>query len=286
MRKAFLYIIAVALATSCSVDMMDSSRMGSISLSLSSDVEVVTGTKADAIDCSEFLVDIYGTTYFDSQAYEKQYVYGSMPESITIPFGYYYVSAQNCTEADAEDGTGKVRYYGVSNQIDVLSNTTVPVPIICTMANGKTSMIFDESFTEDFTNISVSFTIGDRTVELTGGNLATEVYFNVPAEGAELGYRIVGTVATGTSQEREVSYTNPDPIVLTPGKWVKFTIKSNHNGAIAPGVEVNDEMDSDNHTEWINPDGGIEEGEISTISIQVDTTIDDATTVEGVLEIK
>ncbi len=289
MRKAFLYIIAIALATSCSIDLMDSSEMGSISLSLYSDVEVVADTKADAYDCSEFLVDIYGTTYFDSQDYASpQYVYGDMPASIEIPFGYYHVSAQNCTAADAESGYGKVRFFGESQEVEVLSYSPVSVTVSCKMTNGKTTMTFDESFTQDFKNISVAFTVGDRTVTLAEGqnDLSEEVYFNVPEEGSDLVFRITGTVASGTDQEREVSYTNAEsPVVLTPGKWAKFNIKSNHNGSILPGIDVNDEMDSDNRTELIDPEGGVENGDISSISLLVDTYIDDATVVDCVIDI-
>ncbi len=292
MRKAFLYIIvAIALATSCSVDVMESTDMGSISLALYSDVEVVADTKADAaFDCSDFLIDIYGTTYYDGRNYaSKQYVYGSMPDTVRIPFGYYRVSAQNCTEVQAEEGFGEVRYFGESRQVDVLSYSLVPVTVACKMANGKASMTFDGSFLEDFDDITVDFSLGSRTVTLTSeqANASTQVYFNVPEEGADLVFRVEAKVAKGTEQERTLHYSNEaTPARLAPGKWAKFTLKSNHNGIIGgPDINVDEEMDTDHRTEIINPDEGKESGEMSTITVTVDTQIDEATVVDCVLDV-
>ncbi len=292
MRRAFLYILALVLATSCSVDIVDSSRMGSISLSLSSDVEVVATSKADAGEYSDFLVDIYGTRYHDGSSYaSQQYTYGNMPESVTIPFGHYRVSAQSCTEALAEsanDGHGKVRYHGESSVVEVLSYDPVPVAVACKMANGKTVMTFDQSFLDDFTDITVAFTVGERTVTLTSeqANAGTEVYFNLPAEGADLTFNIQATVAEGTEQERVLHYSNAEtPTRLLPGKCANYTIKSNHNGIIGgPDIDVDDTMDDETITEIIDPDEGKDSGEIS-ISIQVDTQIDDATVVDCIIDI-
>ncbi len=287
MRKALLYT-AIILATSCNADLMESSEMGSISLSLYSDVEVVADTKADAQDYSDFLVDIYGETYLGDDYPVRQYVYGSIPEAIEIPFGYYHISAQSCTEIQAEDGYGRVRYFGESAQVDVLSDKIVSVTVACKMANGKVTMTFDESFQEDFTDITVDFTVASRTVSLTeeDANLPTEVYFNTTEEGADLVYRISGTVAKGTDQEKTLHYSNSaSPTKLFPGKWAKFTIKSNHNGIIGPGIEIDDNMEKEVISEIIDPEEGLDNGEMPAVTIQVDTQMDDATVVDCVIDV-
>ena len=156
MRKS-AYIAALLLAISCNEVLMEPQKTGSISLLLASDVEVVADTKngADNVDCSDFLVDIYGTTFLGQEYASEQYVYKSMPDVVTIPYGYYHVSAQSCLEAKAAEGFGCVRYYGVSEQTDVLSPTPASVTVNCKMVNAKVTINFDDSFLEDFSDISV-----------------------------------------------------------------------------------------------------------------------------------
>ncbi len=289
MRRTALYTAAaLLLATSCNKELMESQKMGSISLSLSSDVEVVTQTKADAVDCSDFLVDIYGTTFLGNEYESETYVYENMPESIAVPFGSYHVSAQNCIEEEAEAGFGQVRYYGVSEQVDVFSYAKETVIIQCRMANGKASIIFDRSFQDDFADVSAELSVGARTVPLTAEESATsDVYFNVPAGGADLVYKVYGTVGKGTEQERRLSYTNAaSPMKLSPAKWTKITIKSNHNGIIGPDITVDGNMGNDTTTEVIDPEQGsdIADGTVA-VSILVDTQMDDATVVDCEIDI-
>lgn len=292
MKKPALYVsLALLLLTACNEALMEPQKMGSISLSLSSDVEVTADTKtgADAVDCSDFLVDIYGTTTFGQQYSTPQYIYASMPSEVSLPFGQYRVSAQNCLEDAAEEGFGCVRYYGESALIDVSSKATEDVTVSCKMVNGKVRMTFDESFLEDFSDVTLKMTCS-REVTLTSdeANLPADVYFNVPEEGCTFIYTIKGTISKGTENERELTYTNgSDPMTLLPARWIKITIKSNHNGIIGPGVDVDGEMDDDSFTQIINPEDGTDvvNGEAGLPSIIVDTRIDKATVVDCVIEV-
>lgn len=292
MHKPSLYVsVALMLLTACNEALMEPRKMGSISLSLSSDVEVTADTKTGtgAVDCSDFLVDIYGTTSSGQQYSTKQYVYASMPSEVSLPYGQYHVSAQSCLEATAADGFGCVRYYGESALIDVLSQETAEVTLTCKMVNGKVRMTFDESFLEDFSDITVKMSCS-RDVVLTGdeANAPTDVYFNIPEEGCPFVYTIKGIIAKGTENERELTYTNStSPMTLLPAKWAKLTIRSNHNGIIGPGVDVDGEMDDDPLTEIINPEDGedVGTGDLNRPSIKVDTRIDEATVVDCVIDI-
>ncbi len=290
MRKSALYIsAAILLASACNKAMVSPQRMGAISLSLSSDREVVVSTKADPVDCSGFLVDIYGETFLGQDYASEQYVYSQMPDEVEIPYGYYQVEAQSCLETAAENGYGCVRYQGVSDQVDVLSQTPANVTVTCKMVNGKVTMTFDESFLEDFSDVTVDIT-ATRKVTLTSAqaNAPTEVYFNVPESGSQLVYTIYGTVAKGTESERKLTYTNSaSPMTLSPAKWAKITIKSNHNGVIGPGITVDGEMGKDSFTEVINPEDGdtIVDGTVQLPSILVDTQVEDATVIDCVIDI-
>lgn len=290
MRKSALYIaLTLFAAYACNKAVMEPQKMGTISLALSSDQEVVVSTKADAVDCSDFLVDIYGTTFLGQAYATEQYVYKSMPDKIVIPYGYYTVSAQNCLEATAASGFGCARYYGVSDQVDVLSQEVEKVTVECTMVNGKVTMTFDESFLEDFSDVTVDVQ-ATRTVSMTSSqaNAPSDLYFNVPETGAQLIYTIHGTVAKGTESEKILTYTNSSsPMTLFPAKWAKITIKSNHNGLIGPGVIVDGDMGSDSFTEVINPEDGdaVVDGTASLPSIIVDTQVDDAVVIDCEIDI-
>lgn len=290
MRKSALYLaVTVLLASACNKVVMEPQRMGAISLLLSSDMEVVVSTKADAVDCSDFLVDIYGETFLGFDYASEQYIYDQMPGEVMIPYGYYRVKAQSCLPSDAENGFGCVRYEGESDQVEILSKTPTPVTVACKMVNGKVTMTFDESFLEDFSDITVDIA-ASRTVSMTSdqANAPTDVYFNVPSTGTELVYTIYGTIAKGTASERRLSYTNAaSPMILYPAKWAKITIRSNHNGMIGPGIEVDGEMGGDSFTEVIDPEAGnaVVDGSLNLPSILVDTQIDNATVIDCVIDI-
>lgn len=287
MRRSALYITAaLLLASACNKNVMEPQRMGAISLALSSDREVVVETKADAVDCSGFLVDIYGTTFLGQEYASDQYIYAEMPDAVVIPYGYYHVSAQSCTLDEAETGYGEVRYYGVSGQVDVLSKAPASATVNCKMVNGKVTITIDDSFLEDFEDVTAELT-ATRTVELTAeqANAPTDVYFNTPAEGVQLVYTVYGTVkASG----KRLKYSNSaSPMSLMPAKWAKITIKSNHNGLIGPDVTVDGNMGSDSFTEVIDPETGdtVVDGTAGFPSILVDTQIDDATVIDCIIDI-
>ncbi len=291
MRKSALYIVtALLLVTSCNEALMEPQKTGSISLLLSSDKEVTVDTKAEAeVDCSNFLVDIYGETFLGQQYSTPRYVFSQMPEAVEIPFGYYHVSAQNCLPEAAEEGFGSVHYYGESEQIDVLSDETATVSVVCSMVNGKVTLTLDESFLDDFTDVYAELAVGGRTVRLESDNALgnDDVYFNVSSTGSDLVYRIYGTVGKGTEQEKSLCYTNASsPLVLSPAKWAKITIKSNHNGIIGPGVSVDDEMGNESYPEIIDPEGGTvaEDGDMLPV-LYVDTQMDDATVIDCVIDV-
>ncbi len=287
MRKALYINLLAVFVVACSTDVMETTEMGSISLSLSSDVEVET--RADAKDYSNFIIDIQGTGYFDGRTVERHYdAYGQMPTSVELPYGTYTVTAQSCTEAVAALDFGCVRYCGVSDSVELLSQESIPVSVICKMANGKATATFDDGFMQDFADVTIDLCVGARTVRLTSeqANAPTDVYFNVAEAGSELRYVITAIVGKGTEQERRVSYNNnASPLLLSPGRWAKMTFRSSHNGVIGPNISVNDDMEYDSTTEDIDPDSGESVKDFSPITILVDTQIEDATVVDCTMDV-
>ena len=289
-RSAILSLAVLLLTTGCNKVVMESHLMGSIYLALATDVEVDAVTKADTQDCSDFHVNITGET-FSGGKWTKDYVYGSMPESVTVPCGTYTVLAENCTETSAQtenNGFGCVRYYGKSQPVEVGSTVPAPVSITCRMVNGKATLIFDESFLEDFTDVKATLSCDGRDVIFNVAE-ADDIYFNVDPEGSGLVYTINATVAAGTESERRVKYSNEaSPLELLPAKWLKITLKSNHNGIIGPEISVDDSMGTNPLPEIIDPNGGIQtpdNGEMALPSITADVDIEEATVIDCYLNV-
>lgn len=287
MHKSLIKIFApVLLLTACNTAVLEPQKMGSIALSLSSDVEVEAQTKADDVmDCSDFMVFINGTTLVGN-TYSAESLYKDIIGD--VPYGAYVLSAESCSAANAESGLGCARYTGASDEVQVRSEEPVSVSIICHMANAKASIYLDESFTQDFTAVTATLTVGNRMVTAIAPNAPSdgkEAYFNIPESGtASLIYRITATVAG-----KELTYTNAsNPMTLERAKWAKITIKSNHNGNIGkPDINVDGTMGDNYVTEIINPENGSEitDGSMNHPSIIVNTAINDVEVIECELDI-
>lgn len=286
MRRSAYILIAALLASACNEALMESQRFGTISLSLSPDVEVVAQTKADdAVDCDAFIINVSGQTFIGN-SYSEEYLYGELTEDVPVPYGTYVISAQSCTEEVAETangGDGCARFAGASGNVDVLSAEPVHVSITCPMVNAKATLTFDESFLADFGSPYASLTVGgSRTVELESveESLARTAYFNVETS-AELVYTVKGTI-----DGRRLTYTGR--MDIEPAKWAKIVIRSNHNGQIGgPDIWVDDDMSDNSFTETIDPTEGEEnsEGSIGFPSIIVDATLDDAVVVDCIIDV-
>lgn len=271
MRKSFLYIgAALILAAGCNKEVIRSEKSGLITLNLSSEQEVVL-TKG-SIDCSNFNVYITGTTFL-SESYTKSYICSQMAKGVSIPYGTYAIASDNCTSKEAATGLGQARYWGETTGISIYSQEPVSVTVNCTMVNGKIQVVFDESFTKDFKNPSIKLSQADRNVTMTlEQTLKSSAYFNVGTSGkTTISYTIYGDI-----DDRTLEYSSS--VDLSPAKCAIITIKSNHNGLIGPGVDVDDSMKGDDHTIIINPDGieTPDSGNVNAPSITIDTKMDDA----------
>ena len=270
MRKSFLYIgAALILAAGCNKEVIRSEKSGVIALNLSSDQEVVL-TKG-SMDCSNFNVYITGTTFL-SKPYSESYICSEMAGGVSIPYGTYAIASDNCTSEQAAKDLGQARYWGETTGISISSQEPVDVTVNCTMVNGKIQVVFDESFTTDFTNPSIKLSQEGRKVTMTLEQTRSySAYFNVETIGTPISYTIYGEIAG-----RTLEYSSS--VKLSPAKCAIITIKSNHNGLIGPGVDVDDSMKGDDHTIVINPDGieTPDSGNVNAPSITIDTQMDDA----------
>lgn len=203
MRLKFQHIVAhmtaIVMMAACSgdVDMTDVGK-GSFTLGLSTDgmnVEVVTRAAHEltASEAAEYDVTL---SQEDEIVWSKPYA-DIISADCTQPLGKgYAVSAENCTITEAEtanDGWGRTRFAGVSDRFVIASGQTTPVMVVCSMQNAGLCVMFDESFTDYFSEYAVTTddlralkfhaenaAEFDANRQLTHGTIA---YYNVEDDG-------------------------------------------------------------------------------------------------------
>ena len=284
-RRCFIYAMLLIAIASCGKQPYDRD-FGAIDFSLSSEVEaeVVTRSAANG-DLDAYNITLEGRLTGDD-TYVQTLVYGEIEGPVRVPYGLYTVSAESCSPEDAHSfnsGYGCVRFFGMTEDVQVMTPAAAPTPVqvSCTMANAKVSVLFDEGFLSDFTSVSASLKMGERSVSVTSENSSlVQSYFNVGPAGSAVEYTVYGNVDDNT-----LKYTGT--IYLLPAKHAKLVFKSNHNGVLGPQVTVDGEMGTNEIPGEIDPSSGtpVTGGEVECPVIYVDYQINDAVEVETVIDV-
>lgn len=282
-RRLYIYAIMLLAAASCSQKTSGPELYGSLDLRLSSEVEADVSTKAEeASTFALYNIRLTGTRT-GNDPYTVSVVYGEIGEPLVLPYGLYSVEAESCTEDQAHDGYGCVRFFGRTEDIQVKAPAENPVQVSveCHMANAKVSLDFDAGFLSDFENVRAELVMGGRKIELTPDQAASvQVYFNVSDIGSQITYSVYGSI-----DDVERKYTSY--ILLLPAKHAKLTFKSNHNGILGPQVTVDGELGTNEIQGTVNPGSGtpVTGGDIEKPVIYVDYEIKDAVEVETVIDV-
>lgn len=245
MTNKILTAAALALmAVACTQKAEEPLQYGELSVALSDEPSVEVLSKApEALlptdkEASSYMVRIYDSAH--ALKYESVY---SAFEAQKLPLGTYYVTAENCTEADAEAGNGKMRLYGRSSDVILIADALFQTATVgCTVANAKVSVQFDQSVQGRFADLKVSLDGGTaRTAPLviseTETGVVTETWFNP----SELTYTISGTF-TASGMNKAVNISNT--ISLEARNNVLLLVKVNlENGQLMPSVTVDTQID-------------------------------------------
>lgn len=250
MKRELIVAALIAMtAISCNTRIATPDVYGELSVSLAGEPSVEVVSKAAETqepnvlkptdpEADGYMVRIY--TSSDEMQYEAAY---SAFETQRLPLGTYYVTAENCTEAAAEEGKGKMRLYGRSEDVTITVDQLVRTATVnCTVSNAKVSVRFDESVQGRFSDLQVVLaggtTDGRRiTIGQTAADVVTETWFNP----SDLTYTIAGKF-TGSGMNRPVEISKT--INLAARNNILLLVKVNlENGQLMPSVTVDTEID-------------------------------------------
>lgn len=245
MKKFILNLIPLACAAvACNTVSIEQPVLyGQLGVALSEPtVELVTKAPTSLLqtdtEAANYTVRVYDTS--GAEKYESSY---STFEAQKLPLGTYYVTAENCTEEQAEEGKGQMRLYGRSTDITLsaaqLSQTAT---VNCTVANARVSVKFDESVKNRFSGLKVTLSGGTKRDKVIGineteSNVETVYWFNP----SELTYTISG-IFTASGMNQTVSIEKK--ISLEAKNNVQLVVKVNlENGQLMPSLTFDTQID-------------------------------------------
>lgn len=243
------------LVLACQKSIIQKETEGRLSLFLENSpvVEVLTRADDDQVSVDDFNV------YVSSEDAVFTYIYKDMPSVITVPVGFYTVSADNVTETESltlPDRWGQVRYAGTSQQKEVVAGLNpTQYSITCTMVNTAVSVVFGENIDKHFTDYSITlYTDESRKLEYTPSNTQGENpavgYFN---SGVALNYVFTGTYKIGNEP-----MTITGNKMLQPATHLHLTFRmSQQNGTVGkPEIVVDYTCDDLYETITVDPSEG------------------------------
>lgn len=256
MKKFILSLIpfACAVAACNTVSIEQPVQYGELSIALADEPALEVETKAaETLDKTSEAAKDYTVRVFNSsnQQQGEDVSYYAF-ETMKLPLGTYYVTAENCSEADAESGNGKMRLYGKSDDVSLSLETLYQAAsVACEVTNAKVSVEFDASVSGLFTDLKVVLKGGTTTgrqnegitINETAAGAVTETWFNP----STLSYTISGIFKQNSKE-------------ITVNGSRELQVKDN----IKLLVKVN-----------------VESGQLTVATITVDETISNQETIEG-----
>lgn len=254
--KFILWGLTLMTAFSCQKSIIQRETEGRLSLILDNSpvMEVLTKVSDETVSTDDFNV------YVSSESATFQYIYKDMPSIITVPVGFYTVSAENVTETEsltAPDKWGQVRYAGTSETKEVVAGLNpTTYSLTCRMVNTAVSVVFGENIDKHFKDFKITaYTVDTRQLEYTPENTAGQT----PAVGYFSSGQALHYVFSGTYIIENEPMTITGSKTLQPATHLHLTFRmSEQNGTVGkPEIIVDTTCEDLYETVTVDPtDGG------------------------------
>ncbi len=246
-RNIFCALGVALIAVACNSVKEDTApvQYGEISVSLG-DPELEVITKAftaldpESDEASQYVVRVFSYDTNEQQGIDATY---KDFQPMKLPLGKYYVSAENCTPIEAEEGDGKMRIAGDSKDAPITltsDNLSQTATVNCSVANARVAVVYDESVSGLFDNLQVVITGEDGSRVKTVAEMATgvekEFWFNP---------QTISYVISGTFKQLNKVISIEGTRTLAAKNNIKLWVKVNlSNGQLLPQIQIDKELDS------------------------------------------
>ena len=258
MQKHLLHIkplLAAAFFAACvsEMDTPGNIRQGTFAIELAADslvAEVETRAPRELTDAEA--ADFQVTLTMDGETVWERKAFSDITQADrTQPLGEgYKVLAEDVTMTEAESangGWGCLRFAGESNAFAIASGQVTHVTVPCRMANAGLNVVFDESFTNYFSDYAVTT---DDVRALKFNTNGTTAYYNTDADDQH-NLDIAITASAGWDGTVRLRRT----LTLKRGKIIRLHVKLNSDepteGNITLFITYDDEFDEGTTNEII-----------------------------------
>ncbi len=259
-------MVLMLLAGACeSVHVEPAVRCGELSVALSAEpaVDVVSKAASEDVVPEECVVSIFNA---DGTAAAEPFGYTASAKKV-LPFGTYYVTAENCTVAESEAGYGRKRVAGRSGDVTLsASQLWQTAAVACEVANARVSVVFDAStYAVDDETISrfpaglnVTMSDGTRTLEIPQAAAGEEVVAWFSPE-KEITYTIAGeysyeNIVSAVNHTAKITFEEGARTELKAKDNVQILVKfSSEKGQLVPSVTFDRNIDESEMNPGFNP---------------------------------
>ncbi len=250
-KKKFTYLLALAFAVvACdSVRVDEPVQYGEISVALAGNQEVVVTKAETVIDPESAEAAEYTIRIFDSDDNRKHEARYNEFKSAKLEFGTYYLTAENCSETEAEEGSGKMRVYGRSSDVTLSAqNLSQTVGVTCHVANAKVAVKLDPSVQDRFENFKVVFyRASGSTVTVRDTTGEVDTWFNP----STVNYTVSGTYSHDGIEE---DFEHRSSCELKAKDYVMIVVNvDSQSGQLQPTVGFVDTLTESDQTSGFNP---------------------------------
>ncbi len=239
-----LCIVAVALGSaSCGRDKLEFGKKNStgtlsfMKLSVGVSEEVDEVSRATDPSTFNYIIRIYNAS---GEQVGSDYIYGQLPEAITLLTGSYTLKIQSQANIPAAEFEAPV--YGAEQSFEIVENQTTNLgTITCKLINIKVSVAYNQTMAEAMgDDCNVRVTIGDGSLDFSKDESQCG-YFAAPEASNAMTVKFTGTV-NGSYSSMTKAFTD-----VKAGQWRKITfiLNINDEGNASFDIQIEDWCDEE-----------------------------------------